>query len=672
MTTSDTSTSSTPWLRKRSVVLTVIILFFIIYTGIILAPRTTDMYGKIHDGPDPRILLWALTWSQKAIIEDPFHFYRANVYYPHDAAFAYSDTLLVPALMSLPFRLITDEPTVIFNITYWMTFAMSGVFMYLLVLHLTRNHFISWLIGMFYAFSPFRLDNITHIQYSQHQFLPLMILFALLFFKKKKLIYGLLLAAATWLTALSNAAYLIMGVLPFGILIGLLLIARKLNWKQFGVLVVCGAIAVIAVGIFFYTTFALVISQDRVSLSHDNRAVFAPDVYDLLKQPKYHTSTLHQMLPEKIRTPYFSLFPGFMAGIAILFSLFFMTSRTILRRKKQPDDPQERINSWYRWSNYAVLAIGCITIIAIVYVTLLPPQDDVKEVNFVTIVFALVFMIMLTNAVLAAIARRVGIISTSDFLLTAFTFLAISSWMLALGPYVFVNNHAVGANIFIFFNALLPGLSVVRVVVLFNTFFMLFILPVAAIVLSRVSEGISRKVYWSIAAAVILILFYENQTDMSRDFVEVPTEVPETYQFLAEQAPRSPIMELPMWDHPHHPEADRHYWSMYHWNPMVNGFWSYFPPDYYQTLDYVKSFPSQKSIQYIQDQYQLRYLVVRTIHYNEKARERMLELFEQEWSHYKLVKQFPYFWLFENTTWKDADYYNSKPPEILGPIRSRY
>jgi hypothetical protein len=105
---------------------------------------------------------------------------------------------------------------------------------------------------------------------------------------------------------------------------------------------------------------------------------------------------------------------------------------------------------------------------------------------------------------------------------------------------------------------------------------------------------------------------------------------------------------------------------------MVNGWFSYFPLDYYQTLDHVLEFPTRASIEYIQDNYMLRFIVVRLSHYNGEQRDEMLRLFEQEWSTYKLVKQFKYFWIFENRKWKDEYFYNTEPPEITGPVRKRY
>lgn len=665
----DAETAKKPFYRSAWFILALVIIFFIIYSGYLLAPRTTGMKGRIHAGPDPKNIVWSMMWVHRSVLNDPLHFFRANIYYPHQDGFAYSDTILVPSLLTLPFRLFTTEPTVLFNLCYWITFAMSGVFMFLLVRQLTRNDFISLFCGIFYAFSPYRLDNVTHLQYTSHQWLPLMILFIILFFRHRKFVFALGIGLTTFATALSCGAYFIMALFPFGMLTVLFLIARTPDWKQLGILMAGGAVGLLLMFPFYYTSYQI-ISKNRVELSNENRVVFSPDVYDFFKQPKYMTSAPYSLLPEKIKTTYFSLFPGFVAGISILIAFFYYF------RRKDPesfDKPGKgSISRILRYTGLSSLSLVLLNLISIGIFTVNPTREPVHGFNHLTLLLGLLLLSMAADSLVATLAFKREEISLNGFLFRTFSFLAVTSAVLALGPYVFINNQASGANVFQYFMTVIPGIKVVRQVMHYNTFFMLFMVPVVGMVLGRLLSTSAKSLRYGFYGLVSVLILLEYQTDMSRDFAEVPVASVPTYDYLRAEGPRSPILELPMWDYPHHPEADRHFWSMFHWNPMVNGWFSYFPLDYYQTLDNVADFPSRSSIEYIQDNYKIRFIVVRLSHYGPSSRQKMLELFSQEWSEFKLKRQFEYFWVFEYQKWDDSMFYATDPPEVTGPVSKRY
>jgi hypothetical protein len=629
-----------------------------------LYPRTVEMKGKLHSGPDPKTIIWAVTWVQHQLIHDPLNLYRANIYYPHTSALAYSDSFLVQSLSTLPFRLLTDEPTVLFNIAFWIAFALSAYLMYALALHLTVNHWISLVAGILFAFSPYRLDNVTHLQYTSQQWLPLIVLSFILFFLQRKTLWLIGAVAGTWLNAMSCGAYLIMSVSSLGLLIILLWIAKPLDLRRFGWLALSGLILIVLLAPFYYQSWK-VHSEAGTAVSERELDVFSVDVLDFAKRPKYMVSAPYAILPEKIKTPYFTMFPGFVASAAIIAGfLLFFASAWVSGAKDEKAHKSLRTALFV--SRLAAVASALVTASALVFYLFLPPPEPVTGFSLVSLALWLLVITFCAQALLAAVAFRCGRLSKDGLLLRIFVFLALLNAVFCLGPHVYLNNHIVGQNVFAAFYAFMPGFSLVRQVLHFNTFFMLFAVPAAAIALKRL-KSLQRPAYWGAVAVLVAAVLFEYRADLSRDYVEVPLEVPAMYQWLAKEPPASPYIGLPVWPWPYHPESDRMYWSMYHWKPMVNGLFSYPPKEYERLVKMTSGFPSKESIQYIQRNYMLKYIIVRTKHYNSGRLSLLEQLSSQPWSSYKLKKKWDNFWVFENQEWDEKYYYNLKAPSIERP-----
>lgn len=71
------------------------------------------------------------------------------------------------------------------------------------------------------------------------------------------------------------------------------------------------------------------------------------------------------------------------------------------------------------------------------------------------------------------------------------------------------------------------------------------------------------------------------------------------YLFLAQQPSGQPVVELPM-GKPTFAEQDKYveytYNSVYHWQPLVNGYSTFLPPDYYALVQDVQRFPSKRAV----------------------------------------------------------------------------
>ncbi|HUR20132.1 MAG TPA: hypothetical protein VMZ90_04940, partial [Vicinamibacterales bacterium] len=103
---------------------------------------------------------------------------------------------------------------------------------------------------------------------------------------------------------------------------------------------------------------------------------------------------------------------------------------------------------------------------------------------------------------------------------------------------------------------------------------------------------------------------------------EVPP-VPDAYRMLA-QLPRAGVLVLqfPYRTGEWFPHAEYMFWSMYHWQPMVNGYSDYIPGDIRDLAVPVNGFPDPESFRLVRER-NVRYVAVDWRTYNEAATEIM-------------------------------------------------
>jgi hypothetical protein len=99
---------------------------------------------------------------------------------------------------------------------------------------------------------------------------------------------------------------------------------------------------------------------------------------------------------------------------------------------------------------------------------------------------------------------------------------------------------------------------------------------------------------------------------------EVPP-VPDAYRMLA-QLPKAGVLVLQFPYRPGEwfPHADYMFWSMYHWQPMINGYSDFIPADIRALAVPVNGFPDAESFRLLRAR-SVRYVVVDWRTYNEAA-----------------------------------------------------
>jgi len=125
---------------------------------------------------DPLLNTWIQAWDAHAFLTDPLHLFEANIYYPLRNTLAYSEHLASTAILALPLQAISGEPLVAYNLSLLLSFPLAGLGMYLLVSRWTRRPGAAFLAGLAFAFAPYRLAAISHLQLLTIQWLPFSLL----------------------------------------------------------------------------------------------------------------------------------------------------------------------------------------------------------------------------------------------------------------------------------------------------------------------------------------------------------------------------------------------------------------------------------------------------------------------------------------------------------------
>src|SRR6188508_315745 len=89
----------------------------VVLGGVILACVFTYPYifqfndaGRL-DTNDGRWSIWVVSWVAHALTTDPLHLFRANIFYPHTNALAFSEGNIVEGVIGAPVWALTKNPT---------------------------------------------------------------------------------------------------------------------------------------------------------------------------------------------------------------------------------------------------------------------------------------------------------------------------------------------------------------------------------------------------------------------------------------------------------------------------------------------------------------------------------------------------------------------------------
>jgi hypothetical protein len=278
--------------------------------------------APVGDMGDPLLNAWILAWGSDhltAVLGGDFDAFRrwwqANIFHPAPLTLAYSEHLAPLVVIGLPLWWVTGNVLLVYNVHYLLTSALSGLGMFLLVRELTGRPRAALVAGLFFAFVPYRIAQIPHLQVLSSQWMP----FALYAFRCY-LDRGRLLALAGAVAALA-AQQLSCGyyLLYFSLFVALYLIweitarRRWTDWRLLVALAVAAAADLVITWPFLAPYlelralgFAPRPIEEIVGYSADVRGYFTTDA----------TNRLWGTVLSGFRKPENELFPGALPVLA--------------------------------------------------------------------------------------------------------------------------------------------------------------------------------------------------------------------------------------------------------------------------------------------------------------------------------------------------------------------
>jgi hypothetical protein len=131
--------------------------------------------NQVPDVGDPLFSVWRIAWISRQIVRDPVRLFDANMFYPERLTLTYSDSVIVPGLLSAPFFWIGVHPILIYNLLLLSGFVFSGVAMFLLVRALTGRIDAAVVGGAVFVLYPYRYEHYPHLELLMTMWMPLLL-----------------------------------------------------------------------------------------------------------------------------------------------------------------------------------------------------------------------------------------------------------------------------------------------------------------------------------------------------------------------------------------------------------------------------------------------------------------------------------------------------------------
>jgi hypothetical protein len=541
---------------------------------------------------DPLFVLYILKWVAHEAHRGFAGFWNAPFFYPARDVLAYSDHLLGPGLAAAAFTALVPAglPRWVpaYNLLLWSSFAATGLAACFVLRRGGFGWVAAWLGGVMYAFSPFRWDQLTHLQVLLMQLIPLTLwTFDRLLERPSRSRAALFLGC--YLLHLSGGCYLALMIhVPLAVLLANRLpeLRRTGRWRaELPLLGGTAMIAAAAAGSLFgkYREVA------RAAGLHWGPSVLRTWGASLLSYLTPSESNFYSaLLPEFLHRPENTLFPGWLAaGLALLGACDLWRRPPAVgvagASPSCPATPEAQLPAWRRAILGALLALAAVGWLAGELRTWSAPTAQLFHLEGLPRWSTRNYQVPLALVALGCggwlfLRRRWKGSRASRWceldpwprgLLAAGAVTAALSFPIFFGPLA----------------RLLPGLGAMRVPTRFNAFTSLAIVWLAAAAVDRRLRGwrpaARRRNALIVTVVAALLLLEVCPRQVGWEELEEEDDFPDVTQWIADQPDIHAVLEIPLTDPslpaPYLVNISYMYYSTLHWKPLVNGYSAHAP-----------------------------------------------------------------------------------------------
>ncbi len=541
-------------------------LFFLIATAVFTWPIAAHVTDGLGDIWDAKLNAWILHWDFHQAFRDPLHLYDANIFYPARYALAFSENLFGAALFAFPLYAAGVSTLAAYNVVFLLGMFLSAMAAWALARDVTGDPLASAAAGIVYAFCPWRIAQIPHIQFQWGAFLALSLLFLLRYLdggRRRDLVFFALCFA--W-NALCNVHYALFS----GFLVTVVLLYEGLvaGWRAFR-RPLAGALAAMAVAALavlpLLAPYALASKLYGMQRGTEEISVFSGVWTDFLTAGGQNK--LYAPLTQKWAKAEGELFPG-VAAVALAIAA--------LARRRDGSKPGGAESISTRRGLRRVLDVLLLVLLAVwaassAGVHAIGPLK-VREPSRIVVSITVLALIRLA----VAFPRRSRFASLGDFLRRTrigtrpalFLAIAMAGVVVALGthtPYYRFLVQSFG-----------PVFHVIRAPVRGIVLFDLGLAVLAAWGLSDLTRSRGAVARLAVVAAVVAAIGFEYRA-FPLEVARVDAEPAPVYRWLAGASFAGGVVEWPLgnWY-----DQEYEFRSAAHWKPLVNGASGFAPRDY--------------------------------------------------------------------------------------------
>lgn len=327
-----------------------------------------------NDNGDAQLNEWILAWIAHQLPRVPARLFDANIFYPARDTLAFSEPLIIPALMGAPVAWLGGSPVLVFNLVLLVGFMLTAWATAALVQDWTGDRLAGLLAGSLFAFNTHTLTRLAHVQAMHAWGLPLALLSLDRLIRQRRRRDALWLAA--WLSAMAyTSGYL---AVFCAVLVGVMLLVRLPAWwpdrRQMAAGLALAAVVTVVVTLPVTIPYRRVARDQGMVRSLESVQEFSatPAGY-LASAGRLHMATWSRSF---FRDPVDAFFPGFaaltLAGVAVVAS------------SRRPAAASDRHRNGRVWALVALAAVGVVLSLGLstpVYgwaYTLFPPMQGLR------------------------------------------------------------------------------------------------------------------------------------------------------------------------------------------------------------------------------------------------------------------------------------------------------
>jgi hypothetical protein len=151
--------------------------------------------------------MWRLRWFAHALVTPSARVFDTNIFYPETATLALSDAMIVEGVVAAPLIWARTPPVLVHNLMLLGAIVLSGAAMFALARYLTGSRAAGLLAGIVFAFAPYRVEHLMHMELQWAMWSPLAFLALHRAFDTGKWRYGVATGGLIALQMLSSIYY---------------------------------------------------------------------------------------------------------------------------------------------------------------------------------------------------------------------------------------------------------------------------------------------------------------------------------------------------------------------------------------------------------------------------------------------------------------------------------